>query len=174
MAITITQTMPPILPGKHFTFVWHNSAGALKEGKGRGWDGKPEDGRRLTAIMRALPPTDLQMGTASSGNFNNNGLRDLIQYQEALKPRIFIPNHLTSGTATREASSLSVYAGYLKQLELMKAPKEDRPSIRWLVDPTDYLKPIVFDTKDDNWASSHKNEVMDQMCKQPGGQVHFH
>lgn len=160
--------------GSHFTFVWHNSAGALKEGKGRGWDGRPEDGQRLTAIMKALPPTDLQMGTASSGNFNNNGLRDLIQYQEALKPRIFIPNHLTSGTATREASSLSVYAGYLKQLDLMKAPKEDRPAIRWLVDPTDYLKPIVFDTKDDNWANPRKNEVMDQMCKQPGEQVHFH
>lgn len=160
--------------GSHFSYVWHNSAGALKEGKGRGWDGTPEDGRRIVAILKALPPTDVHMGTASSGNFNNNGLRDLIQYQDALKPNIFVPNHLTSGTATREASSLSVYAGYLEQLDLMKMPKADRPAIRWLVDPTDYLKPIVFDTKDPVWENPKKDEVMKQICTQPGGEVHFH
>ncbi|MVA22101.1 hypothetical protein GOZ94_24525 [Agrobacterium vitis] len=160
--------------GSHFSFVWHNSAGALKEGKGRGWDGTPEDGRRIVALLKALPPTDVQMGTASSGNFNNNGLRDLIQYQEALKPKIFVPNHLTSGTATREASSLSVYAGYLEQLDLMKMPQTDRPAIRWLVDPTDYLKPIVFDSRDPVWRDKRKDDVMQQICKQPGGEVHFH
>jgi hypothetical protein len=53
-----------------------------------------------------------------------------------------------SGTATREASSLSVYAGYQKQLELMGMPRSEGPDIRWLIDPTDYLRPIVFDTND--------------------------
>ncbi len=43
---------------------------------------------------------------------------------------------------------MSVYAGYLKQLDLMNMPKDQRPAIRWLIDPTDYLKPIVFDTTD--------------------------
>lgn len=160
--------------GSHFSFVWHNSAGALKEGKGQGWDGTPEDGQRIVAILKALPPTDLHMGTASSGNFNNNGLRDLIQYQDALKPRIYIPNHLTTGTATREASSMSVYAGYLKQLDLMNMPKDQRPAIRWLIDPTDYLKPIVFDTTDPVWDDPRKETMIDQLCKQPGGEVHIH
>lgn len=158
--------------GSHFSFVWHNSAGALKEGKGQGWDGTPEDGRRIIAILKALPPTDLHMGTASSGNFNNNGLRDLIQYQEALKPKIYIPNHLTTGTATREASSMSVYAGYFKQLDLMNMPKDQRPAIRWLIDPTDYLKPIVFDTTDPVWEHPKKAGLIDQLCKQPGGAIH--
>ncbi|RWX74706.1 hypothetical protein EPK99_22600 [Neorhizobium lilium] len=159
--------------GSHFSFVWHNSAGALKEGKGQGWDGTPEDGRRIVAILKALPPTDLHMGTASSGNFTNNGLRDLIQYQEALKPKIYIPNHLTTGTATREASSMSVYAGYLKQLDLMNMPREQRPVVRWLIDPTDYLKPIVFDTADAIWENPKKAGLIDHLCKQPGGEVHF-
>lgn len=160
--------------GSHFSFVWHNSAGALKEGKGQGWDGTPEDGKRIVAILKALPPTDVHMGTASSGNFNNNGLRDLIQYQEALKPKIYIPNHLTTGSATREASSMSVYAGYLKQLDLMNMPKDQRPAIRWLIDPTDYLKPIVFDTTDPIWEDARKEGLINQLCKQPGGEVHIH
>jgi len=160
--------------GSHFSFVWHNTAGALKEGKGQGWDGTPEDGHRIVAVLKALPPTDLQMGTASSGNFNNNGLRDLIQYQEALRPRIFIPNHITTGTATREASSMSVYAGYLEQLDLMKMPKENRPAVRWLVDPTDYLKPIVFSTGEAAWKDGRKEAMLDSLCKQPGAEVHLH
>ncbi len=148
----------------NFTFVWHNTAGALKEGIGRDWDGVPEDGERIIEILESLPPTDLQMGTASSGNFNNNGLRDLIMYQAALQPRIYIPNHITSGSATREASSLSVYAGYIEQLQLMGRPREEWPEIRWLIDPTDYLKPIVFDSTSSAWANPLKQERMSRFC----------
>lgn len=150
--------------GSNFTFVWHNTAGALAEGKGRGWDGTPDDGRRIVEVLESLPPTDLQMGTASSGNFTNNGLRDLIMYQDALEPRIYIPNHITSGTRTREASSLSVYAGYLDQLRLMGVPEDDWPDIRWLVDPTDYLRPIVFDTDSEVWRNPAKAEPMQRLC----------
>lgn len=155
--------------GSHFTFAWQNSAGALKEGKGNGWNGTPEDGERIIKILKALPPTDVHMGTASSGNFDNNGLRDLIMYQDALKPKIYIPNHLTSGTATREASSMSVYAGYLKQLELMGMPKSEWPDIRWLIDPTDYLKPIVFDTNDKSWRDERKERKLREVCGPIGG-----
>jgi hypothetical protein len=149
---------------EHFSFVFHNTAGALKEGIGRGWDGTPADGRRIIDILESLPPTDVQLGTASSGNFNNNGLRDLIMYQEALQPRIYIPNHITSGTATREASSLSVFAGYLSQLDLMGMPEAQRPEIRWLIDPTDFLKPIVFDSTASLWSNPLKEERMNQLC----------
>lgn len=150
--------------GEHFSFVFHNTAGALKEGIGRGWNGTPADGQRVINILESLPPTDVQLGTASSGNFNNNGLRDLIMYQAALDPRIYIPNHITSGTATREASSLSVFAGYLSQLDLMGMPEEQRPDIRWLIDPTDFLKPIVFDSTAELWRNPLKEERMAQLC----------
>ncbi len=153
--------------GSNFTFVLHNTAGALKEGKGRGWDGTPADGERIVALLGSLPPTDVQMGTASSGNFTNNGLRDLIMYQEALQPRIYIPNHITTGTTTREASSMSVYAGYLDQLDLMGVPPTARPEIRWLIDPTDYLRPIVFDTDNERWRHPAKVERMGALCAAP-------
>lgn len=150
--------------GSNFTFAWHNSAGALKEGRGNGWNGTPEDGRRLVDLMSSLPYTDVQMGTASSGNFNNNGLRDLIMYQDALKPKVYIPNHITSGTATREASSMSVYAGYLKQLELMGRPRTEWPDIRWIVDPMDYAVPISFKTTDKAWEDPRKAERIRSFC----------
>src|SRR5690606_4595258 len=128
--------------GTNFSFVYQNTAGALKEGKGTGWDGTPEDGERILNILRSLPRTDGQLGTAATGNFDNNGLRDLIMYQEALRPQIYIPNHITDGTRAREGSSLSVYAGYVSQMDLMGVPEEERPRLHWLVDPVDYLKPI--------------------------------
>lgn len=155
--------------GNHFTFAWHNTAGALKEGRGSGWNGTPVDGERIIKMLEALPPTDLQMGTASSGNFDNNGLRDLIMYQQALKPRIYIPNHLTAGTYTREASSMSVYSGYIKQLQLMGIPRAQWPDIRWLVDPTDYMRPIVFDTRELGWRHAEKEPKFEQYC---GGHQH--
>ncbi len=150
--------------GTNFSFVWHNTAGALKEGKGRDYDGEPADGQRIIDLLEALRPVDLQMGTASTGNFDNNGLRDLIMYQAALQPSIYIPNHITSGTRTREASSLSVYAGYLEQLDLMGQPRESRPQIRWLTDPVDYLKPISFDLDNPAWSNPQKADALDSYC----------
>ena len=34
----------------------------------------------------------------------------------------------------------------------------DRPELRWLVDPNDSLRPIVFDPKDPRWDKSHRHE----------------
>ena len=150
--------------GTNFSFVWHNTAGALKEGQGRDYDGEPEDGQRIIGLLEALKPVDLQMGTASTGNFDNNGLRDLIMYQAALQPSIYIPNHITSGTRTREASSLSVYAGYLEQLDLMGQPRESRPQIRWLTDPVDYLKPMSFDLDNPAWSNPQKADALGSYC----------
>jgi hypothetical protein len=154
--------------GTNFSFVWHNTAGALKEGKGNGWDGTPEDGQRIIGLLDALRPVDVQLGTAATGNFTNNGLRDLIMYQDAMEPGIFIPNHITTGSQAREGSSASVYAGYLKQLDLMQMPVEERPQIRWLVDPMDYLKPIVFDVDNPAWSDPVKEAALAGYCAPSG------
>lgn len=154
--------------GTNFSFVYQNTAGALKEGKGRDWDGSPEDGQRIVSILEALGPTDVQLGTAATGNFDNNGLRDLIQYQAAIKPKIYIPNHITTGTRAREGSSLSVYAGYVSQMDLMGVPQEDRPRLHWLVDPVDYLKPIVYDIDTQAWSDPAKQEILSGYCAPSG------
>lgn len=146
--------------GSNFSFVFHNTAGALKEGKGNGWEGTPEDGERIVKLLEALGPTDVQLGTAATGNFDNNGLRDLIMYQQAIQPKIYIPNHITTGTRAREGSSLSVYAGYVNQLDLMEIAQEERPRLHWLVDPVDYIKPIVFDIDNIAWADPAKDDIL--------------
>lgn len=150
--------------GANFTLSWQDTAGALKEGKGAGWDGTPEDGQRIVQVLNSLVPTDVLMGTAASANFANNGLRDIIMYQQLLKPKIYVPNHLTSGTSTVEGASLSVYAGFLRQLELMRIPSDAWPEIRWLVDPTDYLRPIVFDLGSSLWNNPEKAARVGKFC----------
>jgi hypothetical protein len=150
--------------GANFTIAWQDTAGALKEGKGMAWDGTPEDGQRIVEVLRSLPSTDLLMGTAASGNFENNGLRDIIMYQHLLEPKIYIPNHLTTGSVIVEGTSLSVYAGFLRQLELMSIPKAEWPEIRWLVDPTDYMRPIVFDLGSPLWSNPAKAARVGRYC----------
>jgi len=154
--------------GSNFSFVYHNTAGALKEGVGRGWDGTPEDGQRIIDLLEALGPTDVQLGTAATSNFDNNGLRDLIMYQQAIQPSIYIPNHITTGSRAREGSSLSVYAGYVNQLDLMGIPEEDRPRLHWLVDPVDYVKPIVYTVDNPAWADPAKADVLSGFCAPTG------
>jgi len=154
--------------GSNFSFVYHNTAGALKEGIGRNFKGTPEDGQRIADVIEALGPTDVHLGTAATGNFDNNGLRDLIMYQQAIKPSIYIPNHITTGSRAKEGSSLSVYAGYVNQLDLMEIPNEDRPRLHWLVDPVDYVKPIVYTVDNPNWADPAKQDVLNGFCAPTG------
>lgn len=154
--------------GSNFSFVHQNSAGALKEGMGRDYEGTPEDGERIIDLLESLAPTDVQLGTAATGNFDNNGLRDLIMYQAAIKPKIYIPNHMTTGTRAREGSSLSVYAGYVNQMDLMGIPERDRPRLHWLIDPVDYLKPIVYDTDNTAWADPDKKAALSGYCAPSG------
>ena len=66
-----------------------------------------------------------------------------------LAPKVFIPGHMTAVAV--QSSSLEWKVGYLKQLDAVKVPQEQRPEVLWMVDPNDYLRPLVFDPKDDRW-----------------------
>ena len=81
-------------------------------------------------------------------------LRASIERNVAAK--IFIPNHVTAVAV--ESSSLEWKVGYRKQQDAMSIPAADRPELRWLVDPNDYLRPIVFDPKDPRWNKSHRHD----------------
>jgi len=161
--------------GKEFTFAWHNTTGALREGcalpnnipgtnppvpsqpgqDARGCFG-PEVGRRLGNLMEFLGPTDVELGSVVSLGFGINGERDIVDYNSHVKPRIFIPNHVTAVAV--ESSSLEWKVGYLKQQNAMGIPAEDRPELKWLVDPNDYLRPIAFDVDDGRWDKSHRHD----------------
>jgi hypothetical protein len=156
--------------GTKFTIAANNTVGALKEGKGSGWDGTPADGQCILDILRRLPETDVQFGTASSGNTDFNGWRDHVYYLEALRPKIFLPGHAPVG------ASLQYYSGFLATLRLMEQPRgnhwvgfpsEEWPSIRWLTDPSDTLKPMVFDVNDRAWDSHGKDRRIAEFCSGP-------
>jgi len=66
-----------------------------------------------------------------------------------LAPKVFIPNHVTAVAV--ESSSLEWKFGYLAEQNAMSVPEAKRPELLWLVDPNDYLRPLVFDPKDERW-----------------------
>jgi len=134
-----------------FTFAWHNTTGALKEGCGLDKCWGPTVGKNLTDIMQSLPPTDVELGSMVSLGFPTNGMRDVIFYNEALLPKVYIPIHQTN--AAQPTSSLEFKVSYLKQINQMVPPfaPELRPEARWMVDPDDYVKPLVYDPKDPRW-----------------------
>jgi hypothetical protein len=133
--------------GSNFSLAWQDTIGALRDGKGSAWpEGTPADGKRITDILKIMAPVDFFSAAVGTANFRNNGLRDLIDYQQALRARIFVPNHQTTGGSdVGETKAMTHYAIYLQQLRNMGVPESEWPDIRWTADPTDYLKPIVFD-----------------------------
>jgi hypothetical protein len=154
--------------GNNFTFAWHNTTGALREGcalpnnvqgsnppvpSQPGQDAKgcfgPDVGRRVAQVMESLGPTDVEIGSVVSLGFNINGERDIVDYISHVKPKVFIPNHVTAVAA--ESSSLEWRDGFLRQQNAMGIPQASRPELIWLVDPLDYLRPLVFDPKDARW-----------------------
>lgn len=148
--------------GNKFKFVWHNSSGALREGcalpnndaSGKpfepGQDAKgcfgPAVGAKVAQVMDNLGPVDVSLGSPVSLGFNINGERDIVDYITHIKPKVFIPIHVTAVAV--ESSSLEWRDGYLKQLNAMSIPASARPELMWLVDPNDYLRPLVFDPAD--------------------------
>ena len=135
--------------GSNFSFAWNDTIGALREGKGSAWtNGVPADGQRIVNILKQLAPVNVYSAAVGTANAVNNGLRDLIDYQSALKPVIFVPNHQTTGGAdVGETKSPVHQAIYLEQLRIMGIPKSEWPDVRWNFDRADYLKPMVFDAQ---------------------------
>lgn len=157
-----------IMRGAHnFTLFFNNSVGALKEGVGSNWpNGTPADGQRLLDLIRSLPPTDLAFSTLSSGNTDFNGWRDHVYMAQALRPKIMTTGHAPIGAA------LQYYAGFLNELKVMELPKNawpgfpraEWPIVRNHTDPTDVLKPEVFDINDSAWLNPHKASIIRQFC----------
>lgn len=85
-------------------------------------------------------------------------MRDPIQNSAALQPKVYIPIHQTN--AAQPTSSLYFKVAYLKQLDQMQPPLKpsERPEPRWMVDPGDYLKPMVFEPKDARWAKPRNDD----------------
>jgi hypothetical protein len=65
--------------------------------------------------------------------FAQNGERDIVSYIEHLRPRIFIPNHVTAVAV--EGSSLGWKVGFYDALRAANVAQDTWPEVSWLVDP---------------------------------------
>ena len=154
--------------GTNFSILFNSSVGAMKEGLGSNWpSGTPVDGQRLLDLVRHLPNTDLNFATLSSGNTDQNGWRDHVYWAQAVRPKIMTTGHAPVGAA------LQYYSGFMSQLKLMEAPKnawpgfprQSWPIVRNHTDPTDILKPEVYEVSDPAWANPDKAAKIAQFCR---------
>jgi hypothetical protein len=154
-----------------FRFVWHNTTGDIVDScalpnniPGTSQPYEPGQsangcfpgvtvkgktvGANLASIMDSLGPVDVELGSVVSLGYNQNGERDIVTYLEHVRPRYFIPNHVTAVAV--EGSSLEWKVGFIDALKAAGAPQDSWPQILWIVDPNDYLRPIVFALKNLN------------------------
>ncbi|MRH91051.1 MBL fold metallo-hydrolase [Nocardia sp. SYP-A9097] len=119
---------------ENFTLTWHDSSGPLL-------DKAPQ----VLEVLRDLPTSDVHVGAVQGYNQFTNGLRDPRSYIEALRPKVFVPNHhdnwLPLITARGEA--------FRSQLEAELSRLPNSPELRMLLDPDDYVVPgrLSFPTK---------------------------
>lgn len=111
-----------------FRLTWHDTAGPLLD-----------DAPHVLERLRALPRTDVHLGSIQGFNQYSNGLRDPRSYVEALRPKVFVPGH-HDNWAPPVSSRAEHYRDPLAS-ELARIPEPDRPEVRFLSDPADYVRP---------------------------------
>jgi hypothetical protein len=157
--------------GGKFKFTWHNTTGDIIDScalpnndpstgapfeKGQDVNGcfpgvmvnGKTVGANLASIMDKLGPVDVDLGSVVSLGFSQNGERDIVSYLQHIKPVSFIPNHVTAVAV--EGSSLEWKAGFFDALKAANVPQTMWPDVSWLVDPNDYLRPLVYNLKNED------------------------
>lgn len=109
-----------------FVLTWHDTTGPLRS-----------DAPGVLTALRALRASSVQVGSIQGYNQYTNGLRDPLDYIEALRPRIFVPSHHDNWLAP--ISAPAVEYGPPLRAALAGLPKP--PELRLLADPADYLRP---------------------------------
>ncbi len=127
-------------------------------------------GRRQAHPRPAAQPaaTDFNFASISSGNTDENGWRDHVYHLEALRPKIMVTGHVPTGAA------MQYFSGFMNHLKLMENPKNawpgfpksEWPIVRNNTDPTDILKPMVFDPDSEAWKHPDKKARVAQFCGQ--------
>ena len=122
-----------------FALAWHDTSGP-----------NTELGPAVFPALRRLPQTDVEVAAVQGfGQFTSAG-RDFRTIVEALNPQELVPGHHDNwlpGVSTRGER----YRPYVTK-ELDRIPAAERPFLRWVQDPEDYLRPIVYDVDDARWG----------------------
>jgi hypothetical protein len=103
------------------------------------------------------------MGSIVSLGAGNNQQRDIIQYTQHLKPKVFYPGHLTD--VAQAGSALYHKINWRETAQNMGFPQCEWPEFRLLADPNDFLVPQVFTPSDERWEKSREAEArVDSYC----------
>lgn len=103
---------------------WQDTAGYIK-------------GTAVAQAMQSLPPTDIRLSSiAVSG-------RSVFDFDNALlKPKLIIPLH-------HDACGYLLRKDFIDHFESL--PADQRPQLWFFSDPSDYLRPLVFDPSSEEW-----------------------
>ena len=166
--------------GYNFTLVWLNSAGPAKEGIGvdpglislAQYNDPTFDpaakalaaaiGAGLYSLMDTLPNTDVLLGSIVSLGAAANQQRDIITVQQHLKPKFYIPGHLTD--VAQKGSGIYHMMSWRETALNMGFPQSDWPEFRLLLDPIDFFVPQVWTPGDPRWSNPAKAARVAQFC----------
>lgn len=140
---------------QNFSFLWNGHAGPIKE-----------SAPGIASMLRQLPKTDVQIGSVSTENAVNNGLRDPALYIANVEPKIFFPS---GHDAAAQAHGAYATAEFVKRalddaLDAVSVTGEHRPDVRFLYDPIDYASVLMrFDPAAPAWTRG-SDRVTDSSC----------
>lgn len=125
-----------------FSFAWHDTAGPLV-------DLAPN----VLEMLKFLPKVDVELGAVVSIGETVNGVRDIGMYIQNLQPKIYYAGHSDNFNI---GASLFYQQALVKQFDVFKIPAGQRPEIRGLNDPYDYLRPGIatFEWKNKIWRAT--------------------
>lgn len=131
--------------GSDFTFLWHNTGGPLKE-----------NAPQILTLLKGLPTTDIELASVVSIGESVNGVRDAVMYINAIQPKVFYGLHTDNFNI---GASNYYYQAIARQFDIFGTPLSERPEIRGMHDPYDYLRPglATFDPKDAAWKDKRSD-----------------
>ncbi|HEX8646641.1 MAG TPA: MBL fold metallo-hydrolase [Thermoleophilaceae bacterium] len=124
-----------------FSLVWNDSSGPLRERAPPVFD-----------VMRRLPSTDVQLNAVVGFNNPTNGVRDPVDYLNAIRPKVMYPTH---HDFVAEYGAGDDFEQYMRREMARHEGLAAATELRWLRDPYDYLRPglATFNVDDPRWAS---------------------
>ena len=120
-----------------FAVMWQDTTGPIRSGTEYTSVGVTYDGAQVSEAFQSLPRPDVRLAHGSSKDV-------LLDHLRALNyPKVFIPIHgdLCFNTLHPQIQQ------YLEE----ELPADQRPIVRFLHDPEDYIYPITFDPASPQW-----------------------
>ena len=112
-----------------FRMTWNDTCGPIRE----------ESAAAVRSWLRAQPRTDVHVGAIQGFGQFTNGLRDPLDYVADVRPRVFVPCH-HDNWAPPVTAPAHTYEEPLRD-GLARLPEHQRPRVRMLRDPADYVRP---------------------------------